>query len=176
MKKSFSARTVAYVAVFVALEIVLNRFGSINTMGWKIGFSFIPIALCAMLFGPAWAALAGALADLLGATLFPIGVYFPGFTVIAAVMGAVYGLFLYKKDPPRFFTNVIPPTLINCLICGLLINTLWVSMLYGSRDYFGWFVYRLPQYAVLVPVHLIFLPLLPKLTQAMRKAGLVKKD
>lgn len=172
--KNISVRTLCQVALLIALEVVLNRFGSINTMGLKIGLSFIPIALCGMLFGPVWAAVAGGLADFLGATLFPIGPYFPGFTVVAAITGAVYGIFLYKKENLRFFSEILTATVINCLICGLLINTYWVSLLYDSRNYWGWFVYRLPQYAVLIPVHLVILPILPKLTTAIRKAGLIK--
>ncbi len=175
MKKRISTRTISQIAAFIALEIVLNRFCSFNTMGLKIGFAFVPIALCAMLYGPWWAAVAGALSDIVGANLFPLGPYFPGFTVVAAMMGAVYGLFLYKKDKPRFFPDILSPTLINCLL-GLFLNTVWLSIIYTSKGYWGWFVYRLPEYAVLVPVHLIILPLLPRLAGAMRKAGIVKQE
>ena len=79
-------------AMLVALEIVLNRFCSINTAGLKIGFSFIPPMLAAMLYGPATSALVYALSDFLGALLFPIGPYHPGFTVCAAGMGLMLGL------------------------------------------------------------------------------------
>lgn len=156
-------------ALTIALEIILNRFLSINTFGLKIGYSFVPIALCAMLNGPLVAGVCGALADLLGAILFPIGPYFPGFTAVAFLMGADYGLFLYNKPKPKFFPNILLPTLINCLILGLFVNTIWVTMLYSSRGYWGWFTYRLAQYAVLVPVHLVLLPLLAKLAASLKR-------
>ena len=54
--KRISVRTITYLALLVALEIVLNRFCSINTMGLKIGFSFVPIVVAANLFGPVPAA------------------------------------------------------------------------------------------------------------------------
>ena len=145
-------------SLLTASEIVLNRFLSINTMGIKIGFSFVPIVIAAYLFGPVYAGITYALADFMGAILFPIGPYHPGFTVSAFLMGLSYGLFLYKKEKPRVVKNILPPVLINNIIFGLLINTLWVSMLYGSKTYIGWFVYRLTEYAVLIPVSLILIP------------------
>ncbi|MDR1131947.1 MAG: folate family ECF transporter S component [Oscillospiraceae bacterium] len=170
MKES-TTRILTRAAMTAALEIMLNRFASINTLGLKIGFSFVPIALCAMLSGPWVAGACYALADFLGAHLFPLGPYSPGFTVMAFAMGAVYGLFLYKKESLRLFPDILAPTLINCLIIGLCVNTLWVSVLYGSRTYWGWFVYRLAQYAVLIPVHLSLLPLLGRLSHILKKRG-----
>jgi ECF transporter S component (folate family) len=170
--KKISTLVLTQAAMTVALEIVLNRFASINTLGLKIGFSFVPISLCAALNGPWIAGTCYALSDFLGAHLFPIGPYSPGFTVMAFVMGAVYGLFLHKKEKLRFFPDILPPTLINCLCIGLCVNTLWVSLLYGSKTYWGWFVYRLAQYAVLVPIHLILLPLVPRFSGILKERRL----
>ena len=131
MQKKIPVRMLTCSAMLVALEVVLNRFCSINTMGLKIGFSFVPIVVAAYLFGPVCAAAVYGAADFLGAILFPIGPYHPGFTVCAAAMGFVYGVFLYgKKDRRiRLFPNIVIPSLVNNLIFGLLINTFWVSML-----------------------------------------------
>lgn len=169
MKNRARLRFICFAAILVAIEIVLNRFLSINTPGLKIGFSFVPIVIAAILFGPARAGLIYGLADLIGAILFPIGPYFPGFTVCAALMGMVYGVFLYKKERIGFFKNILPPVIINNLILGLLINTVWVSILYGSKTYWGWFIYRLPEYAVLVPVAALLIPAILKLTNELKK-------
>ena len=72
-------RTIVYLGVLTALEIVLSRFLSISAWNLKIGFSSVPVALAGMLFGPLAGGIVGALGDLLGAVLFPIGPYFPGF-------------------------------------------------------------------------------------------------
>lgn len=187
MKKNSSLRIrkITYLAILVALEVVLNRFCSINTMGLKIGFSFVPIIIAASLFGPLSAGIVYALADLTGAILFPIGTYHPGFTVCAAAMGLVYGLFLYipkngergffiRWKKVRLFPNVIIPALINNLVFGLIINTYWVSMLYGSKSYYGWFVYRLAEYAVLIPVTVVLTPAVLRLTSELSKIILGK--
>lgn len=180
-------------AVAIALEIVLNRFVSINTAGWKIGFAFLPPTLVAILYGPGWSALVYALSDFIGAVLFPIGPYHPGFSICAALMGIVAGLLLCS-DPLHlgyegerfdmklqlhynkigFFTNILPCVLINCILIGLFINTAWVAMLYGSKTYWGWFVYRLPEYAIMVPVQLLLIPVLLTVKKALVKANLVK--
>jgi len=171
-------------AMLIALEIVLNRIFSINTMGLKIGFSFVPIVIGAALYGPAFAAIIYMLADLIGAWLLPIGPYHPGFTVSAALMGLVYGLCLYQKPASAgrttigrfqgygkipYFPNVVIPPVVNNIVIGLLINTCWVAMLYGKRTYWGWFTYRLAEYAVLVPLQLVMIPILLRLCRELRK-------
>ena len=168
--KRISVRTITYLALLVALEIVLNRFCSINTMGLKIGFSFVPIVVAANLFGPVPAAAVYALSDFLGAILFPIGPYHPGFTLCAALMGLTYGFFLSSKNGKTGFLNILAPVLINQLVFGLLINTIWVTMLYGDKkNYIGWFLYRLPEYAILIPVALVLIPVLLRLCRELKK-------
>ena len=90
-KFKFNTRNIVYLAVLIALEIVLNRFLSINTPVVKIGFSFVPIAIAGMLFGPIPAAIVAALADLLGAALFPTGTIFLGITLTAFLKGINWG-------------------------------------------------------------------------------------
>jgi len=176
MKKNrIHLRNLVFWAMLVVIEIVLNRFLSFNTMGLKIGFSFVPIVVAAVLFGPSAAALTYGLADFLGAILFPIGPYHPGFTVCAALMGAVWGIFLNKivntNRKSRFYLGlgIVTASLINNLILGLLVNSLWVSMLYGSKTYVGWLIYRLPEYAVLIPLNIVVIPFILKLCDKLKK-------
>lgn len=160
---------ICIISVLTAAGFVLDRFLSINTPAIKINLAFIPAAFGAMLLGPLAGALIWGLSDLVGAILLPFGPYHPGFTVCAAIGGAMYGLFLYNKNKIRFFPNIVLPVLINCLIIGLLINTFWVSMLYGSKTYSGWLLYRLVEYAVLVPVQLVTLPVLKALSDRVKR-------
>ena len=97
-KSGFSTRVLTTLALLTALEIVLSRFLSINAWNTKIGFSFVPIVAAAILYGPAAAGIVGALGDFIGAILFPIGAYFPGFTLTAFLTGCVFGLFLHRKE------------------------------------------------------------------------------
>ena len=52
-KFKLDARTMALMSLLIACEIVLSRFCSVNTHGVKLGFSFIPAALCGIILGPA---------------------------------------------------------------------------------------------------------------------------
>ena len=169
-KSSYKIKQLVTLSMLIALEIVLNRFLSINTIGTKIGFSFVPIVIAAVLFGPVSAGVAYALSDFLGAILFPIGPYFPGFTVCAFLMGFTYGIFLYRRQKYGLIKNVLTPVLINNVLFGLLINTVWVSILYGSKNYLGWFIYRLPEYAILIPVSFITIPFIIKICSILEKS------
>ena len=85
-------------AILLAMLIILSRFLSIKTPILKISFAFIPTLLCAIWLGPKWSVLLNVLGDVIGATLFPTGPYFVGYTISTAIAGLIYGLILYKKE------------------------------------------------------------------------------
>ena len=171
--KKLSVRTLVECALLIAIEVVLNRFASFQVLGLKIGLSFIPMALCAMLYGPWWAAGCYAVSDVIGALLFPFGAYFPGFTLTCALMGACYGLFLHNREKLRFCPDMIVPSVVNTCVLGLLLNTLWMTILYTSKGFSGWLIFRLPQEIGLLIAHILLLPLIEKLAGALRKAKLI---
>ena len=86
--------------------------------------------MAGILFGPVPAAIVAALADILGALLFPIGAYYPPLTITSILVGLTYGFFLYKK--PIKVTNVVLSQLVVKIVCNIVLNTLWLNMLYGQ--------------------------------------------
>ena len=70
-------------AILLALLIILSRFLSVKTPILKISFSFVPTMLCAIWLGPKWTVLVNVLGDLIGATLFPSGAFFIGYTILS---------------------------------------------------------------------------------------------
>ena len=128
-KQKFTTRTLTTLAMLIAIEVILSRFLSINAWNIKIGFGFVPVLIAAILYGPLAGGLVGALSDFIGAVLFPIGTYFPGFTLTSFLMGLVFGLFLYKKQG---WLPGLAAVGINQFILGLFLNTFWISVLYGS--------------------------------------------
>lgn len=143
--KKINVRAVAAIGMLVAIHIVLSRFCSINTWNMKIGFTFVPVFAAACLFGPVTAAIVGGLGDFLGAILFPIGPYFPGFTLNCALTGVLFGLLLHRQQSlPR----VIAATILNQFGLSLFVTTLWISILYGS-PYLANLVSRIPQCIIL---------------------------
>ena len=155
-------------AALVAVAIVLSRFLSINTWNLKIGFTFIPIFLAGYLYGPAKGALVGGIADLLGAILFPIGAYFPGFTLTCALQGVTYGVFLRKKQTPA---RILTAVGIVQLILGLIVNTFWISVISGS-PFKALLVTRLVQCLIMIPVEFVIIGAMSKLL-AKHKSSIV---
>ncbi len=165
----FSPVVLAYLGVLIAADIILSRFLSFNAWNLKIGFSFLPVALGGILFGPLGGAIVGAVGDFLGAILFPIGAYFPGFTATAFVSGLVYGWMLYRE---RSWTRTIIAAGIHQLVLGLLVNTAWISVLYGSA-YFPTLVSRLPQCGALLVIEVVVIKgILPLVDQFKKRIGL----
>ena len=181
--KKLTLRSICHLAILVALEVVLNRFLSIQTPFLKIGLSFVPVVMGGMLYGPLGGAIVGGLGDMVGALLFPFGPYHPGFSVCGALMGAAYGWFMYvpsrrfdNAERLRLWPNVIVPVAFSCLVVGLLLNTLWVSQLYGSRTYWGWFAYRVPDEIGMSAVKIVISPLLAPVARRLYKSGIVRTD
>ncbi len=150
-KAKFTTRQLTILALFTAIEIILSRFLSISAWNIKIGFSFIPVVVAAILYGPLAAGTVGALADFLGAILFPIGAYFPGFTLTAFLTGCVFGLFLHQKQG---WPQIIAAVGINQFVLSLFLNTLWISVLYGS-PYGPLLATRIVQCLILTAVQLV---------------------
>lgn len=137
--------------LLTAVEVVLSRFCSISAWNIKIGFSFGPIAIGGILFGPLGGGLVGALGDFIGAVLFPIGPYFPGFTLTAFLTGTVFGVFLHKQQTiPR----IVGAVAVNQLVLSLLLQTAWISQLYGS-PYEPLLLTRVGQCAILAPLQFV---------------------
>ena len=154
----FDTKSIVIMGVLAAIEIILSRFLSINAWNIKIGFSFIPIAIAAMLLGPLKGGIVAAISDFIGAILFPIGVYFPGFTLTAFFTGFVFGVFLYRNQST---IRIILAVSINQLIFSLVVNTFWISVIYGS-PYGPLFLTRITQAVVLISIQLIILWVLSK--------------
>lgn len=147
-------KTMIHVAMLVAVEVVLSRFCSISTQFGKIGFSFLPIAVCGMLFGPWWACLTGGVSDFIGAVLFPIGPYFPGFTISNALTGLLFGLFLYRRD--RSWKRILAAAVTVNFGISLLLSTYWLHLLYGS-SYFGLLPTRLAQAIMMTALEFVLI-------------------
>ena len=164
--KKLNTRMITVIGVLIAMEVILSRFLSINAPSVKIGFAFVPCALCAVLFGLAPTVILEILADLLGATLFPSGSFFPGFTLTAALRGLSYGLLLGKKQSPA---RILIAVVFNQLALGLCMNTLWISILYGS-SFSALLVTRSIQNLVLIPVEFIMITAIVKFGKRIKKA------
>ena len=151
---TITTRKLAISALLMTADIILTRLIAFNTPIMKIGLGFTAVALCEMIYGPWWAALVAALADLLGSLLFPTGAYFPGFTLTAACTGLLFGLLLYRKEPS--WQRPILAAVLNCLLISYLANTAMICIITGN-PYRIMLAARLVQLAVMLPLQAIVL-------------------
>ena len=165
-KKISRTHRLVLMAMLAAVQIVLSRFLSINLWNLKIGFAFVPIALAGMLLGPLGAGLTGIIADMIGATLFPSGAFFPGFTLTAFITAFGYGFFLYQKqDMP----HILGAVLFSEIAGTILLNTKWLSILYGT-PFLPTMIPRLGQAVGMAVVEIIVIQLLAKYMPQLKKA------
>lgn len=165
-KNRFSTKMLATLSILVAMEVIIARFGTIRpTESIKISLDFIPIVIAAILYGPVPAVIMSILADVLGAFLFPVGPFFPGFTLTAAVTGLIYGLLLHKSQSmPRVVCAVV----LQQLVCSMVINTFWLHVLYGL-PYLPTMAARLVQCAVVTALQIVVIPLIAKTILSVHK-------
>ena len=167
MKKS---KKIILSGLLLSLYIILSRFVSFKSQILVISFSFIPIIISAIILGPKYSLVIAALGDFLGATLFPFGSYFIGFTIIEAFSGLIYGIFLYKKETQEeknffeghnFFLRLLFSSFINLIIIGIFITGLMISKLYGQA-YIVVLSSRAITKTIMLPIQIIIMYLLNK--------------
>ncbi len=157
------------IALLVAAHVVLSRFLSINAWNIKIGFAFVAVFVGAYIYGPVAGALVGGLGDIVGASLFPIGAYFPGFTLNCALTGVIFGVLLYKKQSKP---KIVIAVLLDQLLVSMWLTPLWISFLYGAK-YIPVVFSRLPQIAVMVAVQLAVIFVLIGLLERVKLKNIV---
>lgn len=154
----------AHMSMFVVLQIVFTLFIGITTPITRITLTFIPMAVAGMLHGPVFGLIAALAADLIRASLWPIGPYFVGFSVTAALVGALYGLLLYKKDMTK---TIIFIAVFKGIVLHLFLNTFWVSFV-SKVPYKVILAPRVIKVLFLIPIEIVInIYLLPKLKDQM---------
>ncbi|MGO1469113.1 MAG: folate family ECF transporter S component [Tissierella sp.] len=138
-RKSISAQNLVKGAFLAAISIVLTRlFGFDYLEIIRIGFGNIPIMLSGLLFGPWIGGITGAVADIVGILISARGTPHLGFTLTSALEGIIPGLIaIYyvkhaKKGKTFTFGRVFLAVLPVVMGSSLILNTVWLSQLYGN--------------------------------------------
>ncbi|ABR47390.1 conserved hypothetical protein [Alkaliphilus metalliredigens QYMF] len=102
----FNTRKLVTLSLLMALTIVFTRIASIRipfggVEGVRVGFGSLPILLAGILFGPISGFIVGALGDLIGYFLNPMGAYMPHFTLSAGLSGFIPGSIYYFTFRPK---------------------------------------------------------------------------
>ena len=168
-KPEVSVRILCQVALLIALAFVLERqFAIVNLPEMRISFSFIPMMVCGMLFGPVWGGIAYGLADILGWPMM-IGAPVPLILVSRIVNGFLFGLFLYRENL-KMWPHSVLNSLSTQIICAMGLTTLGLALVRGA-PYIPLLITRLPQVAIFIVLQIVIFPVLLKVRDALRKAG-----
>lgn len=131
--KKISTRNLVLMALLAAVSIVLTRLlGFYLTNTIRISFGSIPIILASLLLGPAAGAITGAVADVVGASLFsPFG-YYPPLTIPPVLLGLLPGLLkpVLLKELKLWRMYVL--VLICDLVAGAAVTTFLLAGMYGT--------------------------------------------
>ena len=146
MKSSkMNLRLLTTSSILVALGVVLSFFRIPISAVTEITLTGLPIAAGGYLFGPWVGMLIGALIDVCGFFIAPKGPFFPGFTISTALIGMIYGLFLYREwwdknirqqgllyaGTKGLALRIIVAHLLKTVFISLLLNCFWLSVFYG---------------------------------------------
>lgn len=149
MNKKLTVNNLTKIAILAALSVVLRRFFTITIpVNKKIGVGYMPIILSGIMYGPISGGLTGALADVVGMLLNPDGVFHPGFTLSAFLMGFGPGIishYLIKGDGKKKLNiRIILSCIFAFLIVRLLIESIWL-MQYTKNPYWIYVLRRVPK-------------------------------
>jgi len=156
MKMKTHIVKIVLTALMIALNIVLERFITFHIESNHYSISVITIAFSAIYLGTPYAIAVAALGDIIGALMFPIGAYFPGFTLTNILTALCICLFINKKVT---VLRSIAAISINKAIGTLILNSIWVSVLYrGGIDAFpAYMVTRIPQAIIMLIIEALIL-------------------
>ncbi len=159
-----SVRNLCVISLLLALRVCLNFLTIPISDLCHVSFLFIVMGIIGGMYGPFVGAVCGAVGDILCYIVHPMGGYFIGFTFSAAIAGILYGVVLYKN---KFrVSRIIFAEILVDVVINVLLNTLWISMLYGSGFLELLITVRIPKNLITIPlsvgIFIAFSPLINK--------------
>lgn len=126
-------------AMLIALNIILTRIFSIRVPlggveGLRIGFGSLPVIFAGVFMGPLAGGLVGAIGDLVGYFVNPIGAYLPHFTLTAALRGIIPGLIIFLAGRIKREVGILP---LFVAVCSTLILVDIFMVPYFIESLFG---------------------------------------
>lgn len=158
-----SVRCLTLTAMLGAVSIVLGSLLIMIGDFLKVSFGFLPNEFVYYLFGPVVGVIYGAAVDILTFIVRPAGPYFYGFTLSSIITGFLYGVILYKR--PLSIRRLIVANIIHLILVQLLLNTYWLTILYGY-NYLAILPVRALKAFLLLPVETAMLYLVIKGVEA----------
>ncbi|KRN13554.1 hypothetical protein IV37_GL000277 [Fructilactobacillus fructivorans] len=154
--RPLSIKGLTYIAILMAIEIVLNKF-QFQTSYLEIGFGFIAVAFIAWWFGPFWSTIVAILVDVLTSIINGYG-FFIGFTFSGIIAALIFSFAFYNQEKVSWLRVIVAVVLIT-LIVNIGLNTLWISVM-AHTSFFYYLPLRLVNNIIMIPIQIIILYIL----------------
>lgn len=137
-------------ALLVAMYYLLATLFSVELGGLKITVEALPVVLCAVIFGPADAALVGGIGEFLNQMMGRYGlmVTTPLWVLPAVVRGLFVGLCMLPVKKSCDFKDLFKGKRLlifyaTCLMSAMIVSCLNTFTLYVDSNMFGYYTYAL---------------------------------
>lgn len=154
MKNFTNTKTLALMAVTVALKVIASAMYVPVGENLQVGISFLIVAIQATLFGPAAGMILAFITDIISFMLFPNGPFFIGYALTAMLGIFIYSMFFYQKQI-TLTKIILAKTMTNYLV-NVLLGSLWTAMLY-SKGYYYYMMKSLVKNTILLPIQILVL-------------------
>ncbi len=160
----FATRTITYMAMLVALNVILTRFFSVRIPfegidGIRLGFGTLPLILGGLLLGARAGFLIGVVGDLAGFALAPSGMYLPTFTLVAGGYGAIAGL-TFRLRCLKFVNQQLYIAIAASQLLSSLLLTPYLLSLHFGLPFWLTMPGRLLSQAILLPCYCLIIAVL----------------
>lgn len=159
MKKNLTVKSLAYGAVLIALNIVITRLFGYDIGPVRISFTFVPLSLGSIMFGPLWGAVLALIADVLGQFLKGSPPWL-GFCISTVLYAVSFGAFLYKK--PKTLLRISVCVVLQQIFIDAALGSLWFYHYMGT-PYLGALAVRGIDALCMIPVEIIVIKYMLKI-------------
>lgn len=169
-KTTTDTRTLVFMALLVAMQIILSKVVSVDLGFARVTISSLPTILAGLWFGPVAGGLCGMAADILGCLLKGYAVN-PLITLSTMTWGVIPALMHpLMRGTKLHRTMYLCLSIVCCAISGTLVLTTCGLVLMNGYDLYAILPGRLIQCAVMIPVYSVLANLLyfSPLTEVVR--------
>lgn len=165
-------RTLTTVGMLIAMAVAIRSLAIQITPDLRIVFTFIPLCVIGMLYGPVVCGMSTLALDIIGFIIDNKAArgYSPQLGLVVVLTGVIYGIFLYREKINMVF--VVLSRTIVVFVCNICLNSYFLYSLYINKDFsvftadkdawdvfitWLWTSFRLPKNLAELPLDLILL-------------------
>lgn len=165
-------RTITTTGILLAMAVAIRSLAIHITPDLRIIFTFVPLCVIAMLYGPVVSGMSAVALDIIGYIIDNRGArgYSPQLAAVVLLTGVIYGCFLYRDKIS--LVMIMLARGIAVILCNICLNSYFLYSLYINKDFsvftadknawdmfmtWLWTSFRLPKNLAELPIDFIIL-------------------